>query len=126
MKSIILHSVPSSVHSRLAQDVIVSRLQPNGRFVDTYVADLVDGDRFLVPQNELPPRSAEDIISWIGKNKIQWEWDRGYPHIDPNEMHRIEINKEAITVLFIHSYSHDDHALALREAVEYVMDQEEL
>jgi hypothetical protein len=29
-------------------------------------------------------------------------------------------------VLFVHSYSHDDHALALREAVEYVMDQEEL
>ena len=126
MKSIVLHSAPSSVHSRLAQDVIVSRLQPNGRFVDTYVADLVDGDRFFVPQNSLPPRASGDILSWIGDNKIQWEWDIGFPHLDPSEQHRIEINKNGLNVLFVHSYSHDDHALALREAVEYVMDQEEL
>ena len=126
MKSIVLHSAPSPVHSRLAQDVIVSRLQPNGRFVDTYVADLVDGDRFFVPQNSLPPRSSGDILSWIGDNNIQWEWNRGFPHLDPSEQHRIEINKNGLNVLFVHSYSHDDHALALREAVEYVMDQEEL
>lgn len=126
MKSIILHTVPSSVHSRLAQDVIVSRIQPNGRFVDTYVADLIDGDKFTVPQNELPPRGADDILAWIGANKIQWEWDRGYPHLDPDEMHRIEITKEGLTTLFKHSYGHSNHTLALREAFDYVMDQEEL
>ena len=65
-------------------------------------------------------------IKYLKDNNIQWEWNRGFPHLDPSEQHRIEINKNGLNVLFVHSYSHDDHALALREAVEYVMDQEEL
>lgn len=124
MRPITLYTVPSTVHDRLSQDVIVSRLQPNGRFVDTYVADLVDGDQFHVPTNELPPRSADIVLKFIGDNKLNWEWERGFPEHD--EPHIVEIMRDGLNVLIRFPYKHEDHTGALREALEYVMDQEEL
>lgn len=127
MKPIVLHSVPSGVYDRLNQDVIVSRLQPNGRFTDTYVADLVPGDSFHVDYRELPPRSADNIMKWVGDNQITWEWERGVPELDKDEPHIIAISKDTLyRHLYRHRYTHDDHASALREALEYVMDQDEL
>lgn len=126
MKPIVLHSVPSGVYERLSQDVIVSRLQPNGRFADTAVADLVEGDTFHVDYRELPPRSADNIFKWIGDNQITWDWDRGLPHLDDGYPHIVTIAKNGLHDLHHHKYTHDDHAGALREALEYVMDQDEL
>ena len=74
MTPITLHTVPSTVYDRLAQDVIVSRLQPNGRFTDTYVADLVDGDQFYLPEKELPMATDTEILDFLIKNKGSWSW----------------------------------------------------
>ena len=126
MNIITLHTVPSSVHDRLAQDTIVSRLQPNGRFTDTYVGDLVEGDQFFVPEKELPPRDGDDILNWIGKNQVEWEFDKGFPHLDPEEPHKVIITVRGLQELVRHEYVDDDHAGALRDALEFAMDQEEL
>lgn len=74
MTPITLHTVPSTVYDRLAQDVIVSRLQPNGRFTDTYVADLVDGDQFYLPEKELPMATDTEILDFLIKNQPMLGW----------------------------------------------------
>ena len=74
MKPITLRTVPSTVYDSLAQDVIVSRLQPNGRFTDTYVADLVDGDQFYVPEKELPMATDTEILDYLVSNKPRFSW----------------------------------------------------
>lgn len=74
MTPITLHAVPSTVYDRLAQDVIVSRLQPNGRFTDTYVADLVDGDQFYLPEKELPVATDTEILDFVVKNQPRIGW----------------------------------------------------
>lgn len=124
MTPIKIHTTQSSVYNRLSQDVIVSRLQPNGRFVDTYVADLLPGDKFFVPEVDLPPRSIESIFNWIGDNRIEWQFESGLPHL--GEPHVIEILSHGIRTLHRHTYDHSDHGGALREALEYVLDMEEL
>ena len=66
MKQIELHEYPSSIE-KLSQDTIVSRLQPNGRFVDTYVADLVEGDQFCMPEKELILSTDTEILDFVIK-----------------------------------------------------------
>tara|TARA_R100001463_G_scaffold125834_1_gene183352 strand:- start:13 stop:393 length:381 start_codon:yes stop_codon:yes gene_type:complete len=66
MKQIELHEYPSSIE-KLSQDTIVSRLQPNGRFVDTYVADLVEGDQFYMPEKELVLSTDTEILDFVIK-----------------------------------------------------------
>ena len=126
MKPISIHTVPSAVYDRLSQGVIVSRLQPNGRFADTYVSDLVQGDQFYVDQSELPPRCADNILKWVGDKKITWVWERGFLESDDQEPNVVEIQKDELIVLHRHRYWDNDHSSALRDAIEYVMDQEEL
>lgn len=128
MQAITLHTAGESpLFDRLSQSLIVSRLQPNGRFVDTYVADLVTGDKFFVPVHELPPRSGDHILAWIGEHRIQWEFERGYPHLDKEEQHKVILTSESQPRFkFEHSYSDDDHGGALRSALEFVLDQYEL
>ena len=74
MKPITLRTVPSTVYDSLAQDVIVSRLQPNGRFVDTYVGELVEGDQFYLPEKELPLASDTEILDYLVSNKPRFTW----------------------------------------------------
>ena len=74
MKPITLRTVPSTVYDSLAQDVIVSRLQPNGRFVDTYVGELVEGDQFYLPEKELPLASDTEILDYLVSNKPRFSW----------------------------------------------------
>ena len=74
MTPITLHTVPSTVFDRLAQDVIVSRLQPNGRFADTYVGELVEGDQFYLPEKELPNATDTEILDFVIKNQNDLGW----------------------------------------------------
>jgi len=63
MKTIDIYTYPDGGADRLAQDEIVSRLQPNGRFCDTYVADLVEGDQYHIPERELELATDEEILN---------------------------------------------------------------
>jgi len=63
MKTIDIYTYPDGGADRLAQDDIVSRLQPNGRFTDTYVGDLIEGDQYHIPERELELASDEEILN---------------------------------------------------------------
>lgn len=121
MKPVIIHKVPGSVYDRLAQGVIVSRLQPNGRFTDTYVADLVSGDEFYVDQKELPARTGDQILVFIAENEIGFEWEED---IDGNTT-GLTVTKGFKDSLVTYPFN-GSKLKTLMEAVEYVMDQEEL
>jgi hypothetical protein len=55
----------------MAQDEIVSKMTSMGRFTDSYVADLVEGDRYIInPNAPLPTVTADYAVQWIEDNKI--------------------------------------------------------
>ena len=88
MKPITLRTVPSTVYDSLAQDVIVSRLQPNGRFVDTYVGELVEGDQFYLPEKELPLAGDIEILDYLVSNKQRLSWTiTDFAHSDESSVH---------------------------------------
>lgn len=74
MKAITLHTIPSDEVAALSQDAIVSKLQPNGRFTDEYVGELIAGDQVFIPQNELPPASDTEILDYLISGKGSWSW----------------------------------------------------
>jgi len=66
-----LHTYPEGGASRMAQDEIVSKLTSRGRFTDCYVADLMDGDEYLLdPKMPLPSINAQQAIKYINDNQI--------------------------------------------------------
>jgi hypothetical protein len=55
----------------MAQDEIVSKLNSFGRFTDCYVAELSDGDEYVLnPKAPLPTVTAEKAIKYINDRKI--------------------------------------------------------
>ena len=72
----------------MAQDVIVSRLQPNGRFADTYVGELVEGDQFYLPEKELPLAGDTEILDYLVSNKQRLSWTiTDFAHSDESSVH---------------------------------------
>ena len=66
-----LHTYPEGGASRMAQDEIVSKLTDKGRFTDCYVADLMDGDEYLLnPKMPLPSINAQQAVKYINDNRI--------------------------------------------------------
>lgn len=72
MKTIDVYTYPDGNADQLAQDDIVSRLQPNGRFTDTYVGELVEGDQYCIPKKELPMATDTEILDFILEGKTAW------------------------------------------------------
>lgn len=131
MKPIALHTVPSTVFDRLAQDVIVSRLQPNGRFVDTYVADLVDGDQFYVPEKELPTATDTEILDFVIKNQKDLGWIISPDSAEPDGTSTIvyfERSGDLATIAERKVKTGDTPALlgSFREVVTELIDNQEL
>lgn len=66
-----IHKYPEGGASRMAQDEIVSKLNSFGRFTDCYVAELGDGDEYVLnPKAPLPGVTAEKAIQYIDSKKI--------------------------------------------------------
>jgi len=72
MQKIDVYTYPDGKADQLAQDYIVSRLQPNGRFTDTYVGELVEGDQYCIPKKELPMATDTEILDLILEGKTGW------------------------------------------------------
>ena len=128
MKPITLRTVPSTVYDSLAQDVIVSRLQPNGRFVDTYVGELVEGDQFYLPEKELPLASDTEILDYLVSNKPRFTWTiTDFDHSGESSVHvfRVDDLEELAERRF---KTGDTPALlgAFRELITEVINNEEL
>lgn len=64
----------------MAQDEIVSKMTSMGRFTDSYVADLVEGDRYIInPDAPLPTVTADYAVQWIEEKKITTALDTDDP-----------------------------------------------
>ena len=128
MTPITLHTVPSTVYDRLAQDVIVSRLQPNGRFTDTYVADLVDGDQFYVPEKGLPTATDTEILDFVIKNQQDLGWILSSDCDGTSSIVYFNRNGDLETIAERKVKTGDTPALlgAFREVVTELIDNEEL
>ena len=62
MKTIDVYTYPDGNADKLSQGSIVSRLQPNGRFIDTYVADLIEGDEYHIPEKRIELCTDSEIL----------------------------------------------------------------
>jgi len=121
MKPINIYTYPDAI-KRLSQDYIVSRLQPNGRFVDTYVADLVEGDQYHVPVKSLPPRDPSQILDYIASNLLTFEW---IEDLD-GDITELVVSEDGGQLRELVRYPwNKSKTQTFREAIEYVMDQDE-
>jgi len=102
------------------KDEIVLRLTGRGSINDCYVGDLSDGDQYCQRlQTKLQKRTASDILNFIADREICIS----YHTWSGNDYAIIKLSDASGQSLTKYPY---DNASALREAVEFVMDQEEL
>ncbi len=88
MKTIDIYTYPDGNADQLAQDDIVSRLQPNGRFTDTYVGELCEGDQYCIPEKELILSTDTEIIDFLVKHKEGIGWTViDYAHNDTSSVY---------------------------------------
>lgn len=124
MEKITLHTYPNGSASRCGDDTIVQKLLGNGRFTDIYVHELEDGDKYVYPINkELPPISDTEILNYIQENCLDFWYDgegdgrhiRLFRPLEGREGYESRLlcgEREGFT--------------SLREAVQYVIEMEEL
>ena len=105
----------------MAQGDIVNLLQSNNIFRNEYIAELVEGDRYNVPINILPPRSADQILEFVAEHKLGFEWNTGVN----GKTESLTITQDQSFDLVTYPYS-ENNLNTMIEAVEYIMDNEEL
>jgi len=110
------------------KDEIVLRLTERGSINDCYVGDLSDGDLYCQRlQTKLQKRTASDILKFIAEREICISYEFGVDLCEHswsgNAYAVIKLSDGSGQSLTKYPY---DNASALREAVEFVMDQEEL
>ena len=117
-----LYTYPDGVADSLAQDEIVMKKTPWGSFTDCYVANLVDGDVYDPRiKEELPPRKAEEVFKYLAQKEMTFEWIRDVDF----KLEAVHIWIKGLEPVVKYPF-HDDAYTTLREAVEYIMDMEEL
>jgi hypothetical protein len=70
MQTIDVYTYPDGKADQYSQDTIVSLLQPNGRFTDTYVGELIEGDQYYMPEKKLPMATDTEILDFMLDNDI--------------------------------------------------------
>jgi hypothetical protein len=112
------HTYPDGDAEFMNKDEIVLRLTDRGSINDCYVGDLCDGDQYCQRlQTKLQKRTASDILNFIADREICISYEFG------SDYEFIKLSDASGQSLTKYPY---DNASALREAVEFVMDQEEL
>ena len=112
-----LHTYPEGGASRMAQDEIVSKLTSRGRFTDCYVADLINGDEYLLNAHlPLPSVSAQQAVKYVNDNQISIH---PLPQKDPLPLvWQLRKNSEPIFT--------GEHGQSLMECLTHVIEMEEL
>lgn len=109
------------------KDEIVLRLTAMGAVNDCYVGDLYDGDQYCKRiQTKLKGRSAASILQFVSDRAISISYQFSADLADTwsgTECAVVDLRSQDGTLLTRYPY---DNSNALREAIEFVMDQEEL
>ena len=110
----------------------ILRIDGNGRFVVQQAGEgLVEGDQYaLSPQQQLPARKAEDVLDFIASRRLRFTWvDALAPgSTGPLGEDSLIICDHKLDDIHKSSFDPavDKRSVVLREAVEFIMDQEEL
>ncbi len=121
-----LYTYPKGPASRLPQEEIVSVMNQWGRFNELRIGMLDDGDRYTMPiQTELGPRSDTQLLAALAHGKLKPVYVDNI--IDKTERTFILMNDEG-DELFKYEYKKEDctDLDALRDGLNYILDQEEL
>lgn len=121
-----LYTYPKGPASRLPQEEIVSVMNQWGRFNELRIGMLDDGDRYTMPiQTELGPRSDTQLLAALAHGKLKPVYVDNI--IDKTERTFILMNDFG-DELFTYEYKKEDctDLDALRDGLNYILDQEEL
>tara|TARA_R110002020_G_C16183105_1_gene765004 strand:- start:345 stop:713 length:369 start_codon:yes stop_codon:yes gene_type:complete len=119
MNEIQISTYPNGVARKLGQDVVVQRLNLLNKFDDCTIEELQDGDRYFVPTQELPQRSAEDILNYIEENLIDIMHVQSESLLSSSPKFEIELHShktDLLETLWTDS---------VRDAINYLMDMSE-
>lgn len=108
-----ISTYPDGVARKLGQDVVVQRLNLLNKFDDCTIEELQDGDKYFVPTQELPQRSAEDILDYIERNQID------IMHMISSDEIEIELHSHKTQLVETLCTS------SVRDAINYLMDMSE-
>ena len=115
-KKLSLWQYPDGPAQNMDQQVVVLKQTRAGDFKDCYAANLLDGDNYMTKEAvELPPRTDTSILDFIISNQIKIEY--GDTIIFIYRMARF---------LFDHPYSDETKQDDVRDAMQYMMDMDEL
>ena len=121
-----LYTYPKGPASTLPQDEVVSVMNQWGRFNELRIGMLDEGDYYTMPiQTELGPRSDTQLLAVLAHEKLR-------PLYVDNIVNRLQrtfllLNEDGAE-LFKYEYSIKDYTDldALRDGLNYILDQEEL
>lgn len=108
---------PFGPASRLPDDTIVQRLQSNGRFIDAYKHELIEGDEYYAPYKKV----TINLVQYMEENRLSvfYEYDAD------NNMVRARILRDgAYEVFDTNQGGFGIHKGWLTEALLYLRDQE--
>ena len=108
-----ISTYPDGVAQKLGQDVVVQRLNLLNKFDDCTIEELQDGDKYFVPTQELPQRSAEDILDYVERNQID------IMHMISSDEIEIELHSHKTQLVETLCTS------SVRDAINYLMDMSE-
>jgi len=126
-----IHTYPDGPADNLDPYDEILRIS-NGRFVVQQVGEgLVEGDQYaLNPQQQLPARKAEDVLDFIASRRLRFTWvDALAPgSAGPLGEDSLIICDHKLDDIHKSSFDPavDKRSAVLRDAVEFIMDQEEL
>jgi hypothetical protein len=122
-----IHTYPDGPAVGLPKDEIVSAMGLRGRFSDARIGQLECGDQYIMPiQNELEPRSDTQLLALMAQKHLRALYIDNL--IDPKSKTIMIVNSEGdqeiCTVDYVMAECSDLDAL--RDALNYILDQEEL
>jgi hypothetical protein len=127
-----IHTYPDGPADNLDPYDEILRIDGNGRFVVQQAGEgLVEGDQYaLSPQQQLPARKAEEVLDFIASRRLRFTWvDALAPgSTGPLGEDSLIICDHKLDDIHKSSFDPavDKRSVVLREAVEFIMDQEEL
>lgn len=121
-----IHTYPDGPAIGLPKDEIVSAMGLRGRFSETRIGLLDAGDQYIMPiQTELEPRSDTQLLALMAQQQIR----TCYVDNIMDESHKtlILMTSEGST-LWQYEYAKSEYSDfdALRDGLNFILDQEEL
>ena len=122
-----IHTYPDGPAIGLPHDEIVSAMGLRGRFSDARIGQLEAGDRYIMPiQTELEPRNDTQLLALMAQRHLRALYVNNI--IDPKSKTIVIVNSEGdqelCTIDYVKAECSDLDAL--RDALNYILDQEEI